>query len=78
MAAGLRKKFDQNPVMKDKLIKLEGFIYEATRTDYWGAGFVLAQAATVKNDEIKGDNVLGEELVKLQDQYLSEIAGNDV
>ena len=76
MAAGLRTKFDQNPVMKEKLIKTKGLIYEATRTDFWGAGFVLAQASTISKEEIKGDNVLGIELTKLRDEYINENSGN--
>ena len=53
-------------------MRTEGHLYEATRTDFWGAGFVIAQAATISKENITGDNVLGEELEKPRDEYLSE------
>ena len=71
MVEGLRKKFDQNPVLKEKLLKIKGKLYEATYTEFWGAGFVISQAANISDENVMGGNVLGKELVKLRDEYIA-------
>ena len=66
MAVGLRKKIDQNPILREKLMKTKGRLYEAMRTNCWGAGFVILQAANMSEDTVTGDNMLGKELTKLK------------
>ena len=72
MAAILRLKFDQNPLLKAKLCKIKGKIYEATLHPVFGCGFTLAQSSQINAKTTTGGNKLGEELEKLRDSYLKD------
>ena len=71
MAVILKKKFDQNPQLKDKLCKITGNFYEATLHPVYGCGFSLAQSKSIKKKNITSGNKLGEELGKLRDSYIT-------
>ena len=69
MAIINKKKFDQNPHLKDKLCKTKGNLYEATLHPIYGCGFTLAQNKSIKKTNVTAGNKLGDELVKLRDSY---------
>ena len=52
-------KYDQNDDLKDKLINLEGTLYEATMDMKFGAGLTIAQRDKFGSDDQKGQNKLG-------------------
>ena len=66
----LKKKFDQNDEMRDKLINLKGTLYEATADTFFGSGITIVQKHKLGTDEQPGENNLGLSLMKLRDQYL--------
>ena len=72
MAVIIRKKFDQNPHLKDKLMRTKGNIYEATLHPLYGCGFTLAQYKSIKKANINAGNKLGDELGKLRDSYIQD------
>ena len=61
------KKFEQNPVLKERLKNLKGKIYEATRDDFFGSGLTLAQKHHLGKPQQKGLNHLGLTLEKMRD-----------
>ena len=69
MAAIIRRKFDQNPALKDKLCRTNGHLYEATLHPVYGCGFTLAQNNLIKKTNVTAGNKLGEKLEELRDSY---------
>ena len=72
MAVVIKKKFDQNPQLKDKLCNVKGNIYEATMHPVFGCGFTLAQFKSIRKANVTAGNKLGDELGKLRDSYISD------
>ena len=64
-------KFDQNVNLRDRLINLKGFFYEATKGDVFSCGMVLSQHAEISKDNIPGKNVLGDQLCEYRDSFLA-------
>ena len=75
MAEGVVFKFDQNPVLKVKLCRLQGKLYEATNDIYFGCGRTLAQNKLIKNGQNPGNNKLGEILEEYRDKELKLVMG---
>ncbi len=71
MENGLTAKFDQNPILKQKLIATRGkVIGEASPYDnVWGIGFGLHSAEALDHTKWKGSNLLGKALMKIRDNY---------
>ena len=72
MAIIIRKKFDQNRHLKDKLCRTKGNIYEATLHPLYRCGFTLGQHKSINKKNRTSGNKLGEELVKLRDSYTGD------
>ena len=72
MAAIIKRKFDQNPALKDKLCRMKGHLYEATPHPVYGCGFTLAQSQMIKKATCTAGNKLGEKLEELRDSYISD------
>ena len=75
MAGIQRLKYDQNPHLKDKLCRIKGHIYEATKHVVYGCGFTLAQTDQINKANVNAGpagNQLGIELEKLRDSYLQD------
>ena len=64
-------KYDQNDDMRDKLINLEGNIYEATLDMVFGAGLTIAQKDLFGSEEQHGENKLGKILMRKRDNIAS-------
>ena len=62
-------KFDQNPNLRDRLLSLQGFLYEATKGDLFSCGMVLSQVNNISKDKIPGQNVLGDILCEYRDNF---------
>ena len=69
MAAINKRKYDQNPGLKDKLCRTKGHLYEATTHPIYGCGFTLAQSKNIRKNAITAGNKLGEKLEELRDSY---------
>ena len=67
-------KFDQNDNIRDKLISTTGHLYEATKDTEFGCGLTLGQNKEIKQNSIKGKNMLGKILV----EYRNAILGIDM
>ena len=52
-------KYEQHPELKDKLIRLKGNLYEATKHPIYGAGFSLSQKDQICKANVHGGNKLG-------------------
>ena len=65
------KKYAQNPELKQRLLGLQGKLYEATRDDFFGAGLTLAQKHLLGKEQQKGLNKLGDIL----DSIKTKLAG---
>jgi len=66
----LKKKFDQNPDLKDLLLKTKGYdILEAAT----GKGKIPADSSYGIGENGEGDNILGEALKKVRNKYLLEL-----
>ena len=63
-------KYDQNDDLKDKLINLEGNLYEATLDMVFGAGLIILQKDRFGTEKQHGANKLGLMLIRKQDSYL--------
>ena len=72
MAAIIKRKFDQNPNLKDKLCRTRGHLYKATLHPVYGCGFTLAQNHMINRANVTGGNKLGEKLEELRDSYISD------
>ena len=72
MACIIKRKFDQNPVLKAKLCPTKGHLYEATPHPTYGCGFTLAQSLLIKNTALTAGNKLGEKLEELRDSYTTD------
>ena len=68
---GVIHKFNQHPELLEKLKKVDGHIYEATRNKRWGCGRVIAQATSIKYGDNPGDNKLGVFLETVRDTALA-------
>ena len=66
-------KFDQNNSIRDKLLSTSGFLYEATKDTEFGCGLTLGQNKDIKQDNIKGKNMLG----KILCEYRNDILGSN-
>ena len=75
MAEGVAYKFEQSPILKVKLCRLAGKLYEATSDIYFGCGLTLAQNKQIKSGQIPGSNKLGEILEEYRDKELKQIMG---
>ena len=75
MAKGVAFKFDQNPILKVKLCRLDGKLYEATNDSYFGCGLTLAQNKQIKSGQNPGCNKLGDILEVYRDNELRQIMG---
>ena len=64
-------KFDQNDSIRDKLLSTTGYHYEATKDTECGCGLTLGQNKEIKQNLIKGKNMLG----KILCEYRNEILG---
>ena len=64
-------KFDQNDNLRDRLLNLKGYLYEATKGDIFSCGMVLSQLADISKDNIPGKNVLGNQLCEYRDNILT-------
>ena len=64
-----RKKYDQNPNLKHKLINTDGNLYEATRDEYFGSGLGLAQKSLFGKAGMTGSNKLGHILMDLRGEF---------
>jgi ribA/ribD-fused uncharacterized protein len=73
MLAALRLKFNQNEIIKQKLIATKPkILYEASKNDkLWGIGF-YAKDAIKKKKECFGKNLLGKALMEIRDE-LSQV-----
>ena len=67
MAKGVASKFDQNPILKVKLCRLDGKVYEATNDSYFGCGLTLAQKKQIKSGQNPGRHKLGDILEEYRD-----------
>ena len=72
MSAIVKRKFDQNPGLKDKLCRTKGHLYKATLHPVYGCGFTLAQSRSIKKAAVTTGNKLGEKLEELRDSYLAD------
>ena len=63
-------KFDQHDNIRDKLLSTTGFLYEATKDTEFGCGLTLGQNREIKQDSIKGKNMLGKILCEYRDEIL--------
>ena len=72
MMAIIKRKFDQNPALKDKLCRTKGHLYEATTHPTFGCGFTLAQCKSIRKTAVTAGNKLGEKLEELRDTYLAD------
>ena len=63
-------KFDQNDLIRDKLLATQGFLYEATKDIDFGCGLTLGQSKDINQKGIKGKNMLGIILCEYMDDYL--------
>ena len=68
-------KFQQNPVLLEKLKKVKGHIYEATKTKRWGCGLTIAQHKQIKHGTTPDQNLFGQVLENIRDKA---IAGEDI
>ena len=75
MAKGVAYKLDQNPVMKVKLCRMNGKLYEATNDMHFGCGLTLAQNKQIKSGNVPGKNILGDILEEFRDKELKQIMG---
>ena len=58
----IKKKFDQNEELKERLIKLKGNLYKATSDTFIGVGLTIAQKDKLGTDDQPGKNKLGLQL----------------
>ena len=63
-------KFDQNNIIRDKLLATKGVLYEATKDTNFGCGLTLGQARDINQQNNKGKNMLGVILSEYRDEYL--------
>ena len=63
-------KFDQNDGIRDKLLGLKGFLYEATKDPDFACGYTLSEAAKINQKDIIGRNMLGVILAEYRDERL--------
>ena len=73
MARGVALKFDQNPLLKLKLCRLNGKLYEATTDLFFTCGFTLAQHSKIKNGQNPGQNKLGSILEEYRENELKKV-----
>ena len=66
-------KFDQNPLLKQKLLQTKGFLYEATLNVPWGCGMLIAQSAQINQHNAKGENRFGKILAEYRDEELAKL-----
>ena len=64
-------KYKQNDDLRDKLINLEGNLYEATMDMVYGAGVTIAQKEKLGTEQQQGENKLGQMLMRRRDNYLA-------
>ena len=70
----LTLKFDQNDSLRDKLLRTDGFLYEATKSDLdFACGLTLSQAKDIAKDKITGKNILGDLLCEYRDNILGRV-----
>ena len=65
-------KFDQNDSLRDRLLNLKGYLYEATKGDTVSCGMVLSQLNEICKDKIPGKNILGDLLCEYRDNILAK------
>ena len=70
MRRSIYLKYEQNPILRDKLINTKGFLYEATLTDFWGCGMAISQSAEISQDMAKKPNKQGEVTAEYRDLFL--------
>ena len=64
-------KFEQNDNLRDRLLGLTGFLYEATKADLdFACGMTLSQTKDICKDNITGKNMLGVILCEYRDNIL--------
>ena len=68
-------KFQQNPLLLEKLKIAQGHIYEATKSKGWGCGFTIAQHKLFKHGGNPDENRFGLILEYIRDTAL---AGTDI
>ena len=67
------KKFKQHQDLKDKLIKLVGNIYEASKHPVFGADFSLAKKDMICKQNIQGGNKLGLALEDIRSKVIAKV-----
>ena len=67
-----RARFTQNPKLREKLVKLEGNLYEATHHSVYGAGYSLAQRHLINKASVRGGNKLGLSLENIRDKFIED------
>ena len=67
----IKLKFYQNDSVRDRLLGLQGFLYEATKGDDFACDMVLSQIKDISKDKIPGRNILGNILCKYSDSILN-------
>ena len=72
MAEIIKRKFDQNLALKDKLCRTKGHLYEATTHPVFGCGFTLAKSKSIRKAAVAAGNKLGEKLEELRDSYIQD------
>ena len=60
-------KFDQNPNIRDKLLKTKGNLYEATTDRFFGCGFSIAQHSRINSTSVTAQNHIGNLLREYRD-----------
>ena len=70
MLEALRLKFDQNEIIKQKLIETKNkVLYEASKYDkIWGIGFYYTDAIQIDKNRF-GENLLGKALMEFRSKY---------
>ena len=65
-------KYQQNPILREKLKNLKGNLYEATLHPVYGAGYSLAQRHLINKARVKGGNKLGLSLEVIRSKIIEE------
>ena len=73
MTKGVGLKFERNPMLKLKLCRLYGKLYEATSDLYFACGLTLAQYKRIKEGQTPGQNKLGDILEEYRDIEIQKV-----
>ena len=67
-------KFDQNDSLRDRLLRTQGYLYEATGADMdFACGLTLSQTKDISKNKITGKNILGEILADYRDNIVGKV-----